>query len=215
MDGGGLGHDDDPGRELVEPADERRPLRGRPSPRMPEQRVHHRAFGVPVAGMDDEAGRFVEREEVLVFVQHVEPDVFGRHDPARRGIGKRDGHDVAERRACSRSADRRAVDGDLPVRDPCLHARAGRGAHIGQVAAEHEIEAQPGVAAVRREHAGRRGHRRSGELGRTVPSLRHHDPDESRTEVRTTTCDRSRFSCARSVIRIANRLANSPIHQLL
>ncbi len=58
----------------------------------------------------------------------------------------RDG--VPVRRARGRARDDEAIDGDLTAVDPRLDARAGRRAHVGQVAAEDQIDAQPGIAAV-------------------------------------------------------------------
>ena len=45
---------------------------GRPLARVPEQRVHHRAGGVLVGRVHDDAGGLVEREQVIVFVEDVE-----------------------------------------------------------------------------------------------------------------------------------------------
>ena len=93
------------------------------------KRVHHRALGVPVGRVRDQARGLVDREQVIVFEQHVEPDVFGRHRTVERRVrvfGKRDGHDIAERRACGDTADGRAVHGDLAVLDPCLDAGSRR-----------------------------------------------------------------------------------------
>ena len=152
-----LGDDDDPGGELVEAADERRPLRSRPVARMPQQGVQQRAGRVLVGGMHHHAGRLVEREQVIVLEEDVEPDVFGRHlAPARLALRReRDRHQIAERGARGDAADRRAVHGHQSVRDPRLDARAGRGVDVGEMPAEHEVEPPPGVAAIGGEDAGR------------------------------------------------------------
>jgi hypothetical protein len=46
----------------------------------------------------------------------------------------------------------------MPILDPRLDARASGGVDVGQVPAEYEVEAMPGVASVGRQDAGRRGH---------------------------------------------------------
>ena len=107
-----------------------------------------------VGGVHDDARRLVEREQMVVFVDDVERDVFGRHRPAC-GVSWRGrehhGHDVAERGAGRDTVDGRAVHADHAVLDPRLHARARGGFDAGEMAAQHEIEAPPGVATVRGE----------------------------------------------------------------
>ena len=93
---------------------------------MPEQRVHHRARRVSVGRVHDDAGRFVDREQMIVLVQDIEPDVFRRHHGVSHWLREHDGHDVAERGARGDAADRCAVHGDEAILDPRLDARATR-----------------------------------------------------------------------------------------
>ena len=63
--------------------------------------------------MRDEAGGLVEREQMIVFVQDVEPDVFfgflGSHRAPRHRVGKHDRDDVSKRGACGYASNHRAV----------------------------------------------------------------------------------------------------------
>ena len=116
--------------------------------------------------MDDDAGRLVDDEQIVVLVQHVDRRVFRDH---RGGLGRvaggdrdRQGNDVAERRARGGPPDRPAVHGDVPVLDPSLHARAAGRPDIGQVPPKHQVEAPAGVAAIGRQDARDRFHRSAG-----------------------------------------------------
>ena len=59
-------------------------IRPAPAAGLPEQRVHDRAFGVAVGRVDDEPGRLVDGDQVLVLVEDVERQLLGRHRRARR-----------------------------------------------------------------------------------------------------------------------------------
>ena len=163
VDGGALGDEENARRELVETADERRPLRGRPTTRPPEERVQDRAVRMSVGWVDDHAGGLIQRQQVVVLVQHVEADVLRVDDTAGRCGGQRDGHDVAKRRACRRATHRDAVDRDEPLLDPELDLRARGVRHVGEMPAEYEVETPAGIAPVGGENAGHlsRGAQRS------------------------------------------------------
>ncbi len=109
-------------------------------------------------GVRHHARRLVDGEQVLVFVEHDERDVLGRHRPSRRRLavrGNRDGDGVAVGRAGRHATDRHAVDRDVTALDPRLNARAGGGRNVGEVPAEDEIDPPAGVAAIGNECAGR------------------------------------------------------------
>ena len=74
----GLGDDHDAAGVLVEAVDDARPLdaadAGKAGAAMVDQRVDQRAGPVAGAGMDDEAGRLVDDDQVVVLVEDVERD---------------------------------------------------------------------------------------------------------------------------------------------
>ena len=64
--------DQNAGGELVEAAHERRTTTIRPFAGVPEQCVHQGAAGVPIRRVNDHARQLVERQQVVVFVEHVQ-----------------------------------------------------------------------------------------------------------------------------------------------
>jgi len=89
---------------------------------MMEQRVDERAVGVAGGGMDDEAGGFVEDDEIVVLEEDVKGDVLG-DGLHGHGIGNRDGHDIAGMQLRTGFHDR-GVERDRTVLDQCLNPRA-------------------------------------------------------------------------------------------
>ena len=146
-------HHHDAGGQLIEPADQRRAAAGRPRPGVPEQRVHQRACRVSERRMHDDPRRLVEREQVIILIENGERDILRRGRGARLHAGERDCHDVARRGARGHAAHGAAVDRDLAAFDPRLDTRTRRGVHIGQVPAEHQVEAQAHVPAIGRQCA--------------------------------------------------------------
>ena len=103
---------------------------------MRERRVH------------DDTGGLVHGEQIVVFVQHLERDVFGRHDRPWRRLGQLNGDAIPERRPRGHAAYGRAVDRDQTVFDPRLHARPRRLVDIGEVSPQDEIETAARVTAI-------------------------------------------------------------------
>ena len=90
MGGVGLGDNEEPGRVLVQPVDDA----GTPDPADPrkaraamaDQRVDQRALGMAGRRMDDETGRFVDHDQVLVLEHDRERHVLALE---RRLLGRR------------------------------------------------------------------------------------------------------------------------------
>ena len=76
-----LGHHQQTGRVLVEPVHDTRPLdaadAGEARPAMGDEGIDQRACGVTGPGMDGEASRLVDDDEVRVLVHHGERDCLG------------------------------------------------------------------------------------------------------------------------------------------
>jgi len=135
-------------RESIEPSDERGTRARWPVSRVPEERVHQRAVRMSICRMHDHAGWFVDREQVLVFENHGERQFLGGHHGASRAGWKRDGHEIAMRRAARWSGRRSFVHGDETAFDPFLNARARGGRDVVKMPLQHEVEALAHVAAI-------------------------------------------------------------------
>ena len=90
----------------------------------------------------DDTGWLVHGEQTVVFVEHIERDIFSRHPRSRRRLGQLNRDAIPERRPGGHAADGRAVDGDQTACDPRLHARACRVVDIGEVSPQDEIETE-------------------------------------------------------------------------
>ena len=117
-----------------------------------EQRVDEGAVGVAGGGVDDQAGRLVDDDQVLVLEQHVERDLLG-HELGRRRTGG--GVDLDRRRRAAELAAGlagRAVAGDVALVDPAGDLRA-RPAVPGP--GQEAVEPQPGGLARHDQRDGR------------------------------------------------------------
>ena len=145
------GDDEEARRVAIEPVDDARPVVVAAGGAEREQAVHERPRLLPAGGMDDEAGRLVDDEEVLVLVDDVERDRLGDELP---GLGQRD---VELLPALEPEALRPGlpVDEDVARRDEAL----GRGARAdaGKLG-DDGVEAPPrvGVRNARAETCQRR-----------------------------------------------------------
>ncbi len=102
--------------------------------RVSQHRVDQRAAGVAGCRMYDHPRRFVNHDQIAVFVDDVERDRFGCE---RGGRGRRDGDDdlIAVVDALAGFGNRHVVDGDEAVVNQSLNLRAGEiGDGIRQVA---------------------------------------------------------------------------------
>lgn len=103
---------------------------------MVQQRVDQRAVEVPCGGMNDQPGRLVDDDQMLVFERDPERDIL-RLVMRRRGIGHGDGEGLARRRLARRLADELPVARDLAARDQHLQPLARqRGNSVRQRAIE-------------------------------------------------------------------------------
>jgi hypothetical protein len=99
--------------------------------------------------MNNDSARLVEHEQIVVFVEDTQADVFGHHDrPGWHVEREHDRHDIAERGPRGHTTNWRTVDGDTPVFDPGLDPRASGRVDIRQVPAKHQVEPAAGVAAI-------------------------------------------------------------------
>jgi hypothetical protein len=89
-----------------------------------KERVDESPRAVPRRGMDDESGRLVDGEEVLVLEEDREGNVF-RLDGGLFRIGNVDGNLVARVHGV-RAPGRRAGDSDRAFLDELLDSRAGK-----------------------------------------------------------------------------------------
>jgi hypothetical protein len=122
----------DPGPQLA--ADPREPAG------VVEQRVDQRAVGVAGRRVDDQAGRLVDDDEVLVLEEDRQRDVLGDR-AGRRGRRDRDLDDVAEAELGPRLRRRDAADRDVAVVDQPADLRAGqRVVAPGQGLGEERVE---------------------------------------------------------------------------
>ncbi len=92
---------------------------------MADQRIDQRPVGMAGGGVDDEPGRLVDDDEMLVLVDDVERDVLALDGQIfRRGRVERDGRPRGElARGVARDL---AVDEDAAVLDQRLEPRAGK-----------------------------------------------------------------------------------------
>ena len=179
------GDDDDAGGQLVEAADQRRPLRRRPRARVPEQRVHQRRRSRSCRSGARRSRRACRWR--------------GGRRPRRARRGGRlppPSPRAAARRAARRPRRRRARRGSetrrtgtpFTVTSPCsIHActrvRVARRQSV-QVTAQHEVEPESVVPAVGRQHSRRQAssrHRcgvRGGERGARYASACMCDRDK-------------------------------------
>ena len=146
----GLRDDEDAGGVLVETVDEPGAVRlAAPLLRAEEERVHEGAVPVPDRGVDDEAGRLVEDEEVLVLEEDRERDVLRTQLRLRRRGRREDGVDeIAGGDLRGGLRDGATVDGDEARADPLLDLRPGGLRKVGEVAEEDAVEALAVVAAI-------------------------------------------------------------------
>ncbi len=118
-----------------------------------EEGVDEGMLVVADARVDDESGGFVEDEEVVVFEEDMEGDIFGL-GAGRFGLGPRDGNGLAGAGGVG-GFDGGAVDADIAVADEALEGAAGDG---GEGVVEVGIEAELGDG-FRDDHGVRvRGH---------------------------------------------------------
>ena len=136
--------------------------------------------------MDDHAGGLVDREQMVVLIQHVEREIFRRHaDPG--GVVWQEDADVSTGMGTRRdTAHRLAVHADLPVFNPDLNLRSRRRGDVREMAPQHEIETPPGVAPIRDDVATRRKkcHRLpSNGIGRRSGAIFFEPDNETTTNV--------------------------------
>jgi hypothetical protein len=111
---------------------------------MVEEGIDEGAVGIASGGVDDEAGGFVEDEDVFVLEEHVERDVLGDDgDGDDFGDGEGDLVSALEGGAGLGGA---SVQGDVPVFDQVLEAGAGE---IRKTGGKVFVESGAGVGGVR------------------------------------------------------------------
>jgi hypothetical protein len=143
MRGVALGCDEDSAGSLVEPVHDAR-TQHTTNPRelgaVMEQRIHQRAARVPGRWMHNEPSSFVHHNEVLVFENDVERDVFGLRDRFDR-CGRRGRNRLAQAQlaACARRGP--FVDPDAARFYPTLRLRAGNTRKVR----DHDIDALAGL----------------------------------------------------------------------
>ena len=182
MGGVGLGDDHEAGGVFVEPMDNP----GAPDPADPretvaaarDQRVDEGAAGMAGRGMDDEPGRLVDDDKMLVLVDDVERQILPDH--GRIGWRRRLENDPrAFGEAERRIARRRAVDLDLAGLDQRLEPGAREcDAALGRGPAEEPVEPLAGPRRVDQESLGarRHGERAGGSRLRRGVGIRRLDP---------------------------------------
>ncbi len=105
-----------------------------------EQGVHQGSRVHAGARVDDHAGGFIDGDDIFIFVEDGERDLF-RSGVERSGAGGLDDDGIA-RSSQVRRAARVAVDADTAVLDPILQAGA---AELGKTLVEDEIQALSGL----------------------------------------------------------------------
>ena len=128
MNGSRLGDEDDAGRQFVQAADERRARRGSATRRAwPHEKVHQRSGRLRVSRVHDDARRFVDREQVMVFEKDVERAGIRLDAPSEGegGFGNIDRQHVAGRDSRRDTANGSAIDADGSSIDPRLNPGAG------------------------------------------------------------------------------------------
>ena len=139
----GLGNDHEAGRVLVKAVDDTWPGdaadTGEAIPAMGDEGIDQRAGTGSGAGMDDEAGRLVDNDQGIVFMDDGQRDPLGRW----RGRFRRRQRDRQMLTRFDRSFRlhyRRAADRDVAIQDKSLRPRA---AHIGDGCGEIGVETRP------------------------------------------------------------------------
>ena len=163
-----LGHQHHARCAAVEPVQKPRPpgraVAGATEGGPPEQPVQQGAGAVPPGGVDDDPCGLVDREQVVVLVQHGERHLLGEK---RRRVGRRrrelDGDAVAAQQPLRRLAARLPVHGDLARPHPSGRLDAAH-REVGEVADECAVQPLAVVAAVGEEEARGRGRRHRGSL---------------------------------------------------
>ena len=165
----GARHDEQPGRVPVEAVDDPGPIVVAAGGVVREQAVHERSALVPRAGMDDDARRLVDDEQVLVLPDDVEIHLLGFE---RTGVGREHDHDLLPALEPVALSARLAVDEDGPCGDQPLGEgpRADLGSSgdgpieplrlRGEKAESGQRCSAAGVSSGRRPRAPRRGSRR-------------------------------------------------------
>src|SRR5271165_268214 len=177
MSGVGLGDDQKAGRVLVEPMDDSRtfdPADAREAPSaMMDERIDQRAPRVAGRRMNDETGRLVDHNEMLVLIDDVERQVLAEQ---RRLLGFRrlEGDSHAYGEPHRRIARDRAVDPNFALLDQRFESGAReRNAPFRRRAAEVSVEPLSRARSVHLEdlRSGRRSQRRA--AGGLRPGLAH------------------------------------------
>ncbi|MEO5823375.1 MAG: hypothetical protein ABIT71_22965 [Vicinamibacteraceae bacterium] len=171
VDGGRLGDQHDAGRLAIEAVDE---VDAPAAPRvrqMREQRVHQRAGWIPARRMHDQAGRLVDGQQRVVFIEDRERPGFGDM-PARLELRQVERDRLAEAEALRRPRRRHAIDLDAPLADPRREPRPRQPGRVGQARHEQPIQPLPDLAAIDFEdapHVSGRGPPMTPRLTRTGP----------------------------------------------
>ena len=144
----GLCHDEEPARVLVEPVHDPRPLNaadaGEALAAMGDERVDQCAAVMAGGRMDDEPGRLVDHDELLVLMDDAERDRLALRLGRRRSRDFE--HDLGARLHPRRGlADHRAGDPDPPVAHQRLQAAARQ---VAEGARQHPVEPVGGGDAV-------------------------------------------------------------------
>src|SRR6202035_2611117 len=124
-----------------------------------EEAMGEGAAGSPRSGMDGQAGRLEEDDQLVVLIEEIEVAGLGEH-PLLCGRRRAAVDGVAEAEG-QRRADGAAVDPHEPVADPALHLVAG------EVETGGDVSVQPLAGARRRDRPRRlEGGRRRRGVGR-------------------------------------------------
>ena len=143
-----FGHDQNAGRVLVDAVDQSgshvAALEKRQVLQMIGQGIDQRARIVAVAGMDDHAGRLVDDNQVVVFIQNVERNVFGDDFQFAERVGHDDLYPIRGLHLITR-LDGRAVHQNVAGVGRRLYAVARNAFHpVGQ----ELVDAQHGLSPV-------------------------------------------------------------------
>jgi hypothetical protein len=103
-----------------------------------EQGVDQGAVGAAGAGVDDEAGGFVDGDQVVVFVEDVERDVFGFGGGQRRPRDDAEFEAFAAAQAEAGTKDGFAIEGGVAFADELLETGA---AELGELSGKEVVEA--------------------------------------------------------------------------